>query len=344
MDFSKYGYVAHGDTRSLISDLTPPLRFGSEVAIELLQHGAELWEANPKFSWEWQVVSSAGTTTTETDKERFTYLIQTADKNLKVQCTLKDKGKPTSICLALDFALVAGPYEAFWAKDNEDKAIVELIHDLHDYIESAAKSTGPNGVSARFIASVLFIEISNRRKQDRQPEIEAMANAIAKISKGVDIGNPVDYLSQSINLGKSFGVGQMKMSTLAMAKRMIPLIEHDPKDNTLTVVGIQMEFMKLTTDQMWELWRTIRWPKSHIQGVADLLAFLKNRANRFPGLDRAAFCKDRRAMAIVATEYNRGATSSSASAAGPTWYGNQVASCCIDAGVLESIYTGFSHA
>lgn len=228
------------------------MRFGSEVAIELLQHGAELWEADPKFSWEWQVVSRAGTTTIETDKERFTYLVQKAGKNLKVHCTLKNKGKPTDSCLALDFALAAGPYESFWAKGNEHKAIVEL-----------------------------------------------------------------------------------------MAKRMIPLIEHDPSDNTPTVEKIKAEFMKLSTDQIWALWRVIRWPKSHVQGVADLLAFLKNRANRFPGLDRAAFCKDRRAMAIVATEYNRGATSSSASAAGPSSYGDYAASCCLDAGVLESIYKGF---
>ena len=72
---------------------------------------------------------------------------------------------------------------------------------------------------------------------------------------------------------------------------------------------------------MLELWRRLAWSKSAVDSVAKILAHLKNRANRYPGLSRTAFGANARAMQIVATEYNMGATNSPEPTARPTGYG-----------------------
>lgn len=119
------------------------------------------------------------------------------------------------------------------------------------------------------------------------------------------------------------------MSTLAMALGWMPLFEHPrvPKPGNAED-EIKESFMKLTTDQMFELWRRLSWSKSAVGYVANILAHLKNRPNRYPNLSRSDFAADYRAMAIIATEYNMGATNSPESRAGPTWYGDTVASIC----------------
>ena len=68
----------------------------------------------------------------------------------------------------------------------------------------------------------------------------------------------------------------------------------------------------------------LRWPRSNIAMAARLLAALKNRANRFPSLTRAQFAADARAVAIVATEYVGGPTSTPAGEATPSSYGSWV--------------------
>ncbi|XXX80126.1 hypothetical protein WMF30_15270 [Sorangium sp. So ce134] len=278
-----------------------------------------------------------------TNSERFTYTVP-SEEGLTIACTLQNDGADTGISVAGRYACQAGSHASLWTGTQYEMATVELVHDFKSYIEDAARRTGSNGVSARFIASVLCIEIANRPRRDRQGEVEDVREEIAELTLERHRRNIEDLFNANFFLDVSFGVGQMKMSTLAMALRMIPLIEQDRNDSRRARERINEEFMKLTTGQMWHLWKLIRWPKSHIDGVAKLLTFLKNREKRYPSLDRASFAGNRRAMAIVATEYNRGATSTPEASAGATWYGDMAASTCLDRGTVPILYDEFSHA
>jgi len=343
--FEEYGYTSKlGDTRLLIADLTPPLYHGSEVAIECLQHGAELWSSDCNFTYKWDIETTPTQNNIQliTASERVTYTIPNINE-LKIHFTLQNRGDDTNHSLDLNFNCQTGAYSSFWKQKNSNKAIVELIQDLKPYIEDAAKFTGTKGVTARFIASVLYIEISNRPKSDRQDEIEEVAEEILELTFQRHRKNFFDMFNTNFFLHKSFGVGQMKMSTLAMALGMIPLIEHDRENNSPTVKKIKESFMKLSTDQMWYLWKIIRWPKSHIYSVAKLLSFLKNRNNRYPKMLRNDFKNNYKAMAIVATEYNRGATNTPESNAGPTWYGEKVANICENSLEQPELFYGFSN-
>jgi hypothetical protein len=344
-NIQEYGHVTSGSTRSLMADLTPPLCHGSEIAIELLQHGPELWPSNTRFQWRWEVKHGDETVIEVTSSERYTYRIpsNSTSTDLSVKCTLTNRGADTNISIDSQYSCRAGSYSSFWEGDPAQRATVELINDFKNYIEDAAQRTGPDGVSARLIACVLFIEISNRPRSERQEEVEEVSEEIAELTYERHRQNFFDSLNTNIFLHKSFGVGQVKMSTLAMALGMIPLVEHDRTDNSATIAQIERDFMKLTTDQMWGLWKLIRWPKSHIDGVAKILKFLKNRANRYPHVSRADFLANGRAMAIVATEYNRGATSTPEAEAGPTWYGEYVANACLDALQNPLIHANFTH-
>lgn len=106
--------------------------------------------------------------------------------------------------------------------------------------------------------------------------------------------------------------------------------------------------MKLSTSQMFYLWRKLAWSKSAVASVVRVLAHLKNRSNRYPSLSRAAFGANRQAMEIVASEYNLGATNSPETAAGPTWYGQAVYGICTGGGssgfrALAPNFTQFAH-
>jgi hypothetical protein len=65
-------------------------------------------------------------------------------------------------------------------------------------------------------------------------------------------------------------------------------------------------------------------PETNIAAAAKILAGNKNRPTRYPQLDRKAFASNERAVEIVATEYQLGATSTPESAAIPTDYGKQI--------------------
>ncbi|MFB9499737.1 hypothetical protein ACFFR6_22410 [Saccharothrix mutabilis subsp. capreolus] len=67
----------------------------------------------------------------------------------------------------------------------------------------------------------------------------------------------------------------------------------------------------------------LSWPKSNIATAARLLARLKNRSHRYPGMSRAAFGAHERATKIIATEYNLGGSRTPVAPANPSWYGDE---------------------
>ncbi len=148
----------------------------------------------------------------------------------------------------------------------------------------------------------------------------------------------VDFLGL---VDKTIGIGQVRMSTLAMALGWIPLIEHERISGHASAADeISEEFFKLNTDQMWELFRMLKWSKSAIHALAKILDFLKNRSNRYPTLSRSEFSQNTRAVSIIGSEYNLGAANSPLSSASPSSYGSLIGQLC--SGVYGDGYLQFS--
>lgn len=327
-----YGYVVRGVTRALMVDLSQPVQVGTEVSAELIQFGSELWPQQVRFSVRWTLTagSSSGTTLALNPDEPYRFTIPD-EASVQIRAELLNNDATTSIDLSMTLTCTndAVRRTAWSSGNNYERAAAELSADLFQYIEDAANATGANGVSARFVASVLAIEISNRPKTGRATELDEVRDEIIEIVFERHRRHYFDQFNINLYLHRSIGVGQTKMSTLAMALGWMPLIEHERVSGRESrEAEIAEAFMRLTTDQMWELWRRLRWPKSAVAAVAMVLAHLKNRPNRYSHLSRSQFSADNRAMAIVATEYNMGATNSPEAAAAPTGYGTLVASLC----------------
>ncbi len=333
----RYGYVVRGSTRALVVDLGPSVQVGTEVSAELIQFGSELWPQRVLFSVRWTLTAGSSSSTTLTLNPDEPYRFTVPDEaSVQIRAELLNDGATTSIDLSMTLTCTndAGHRTAWISGNNYERAAAELSADLFQYIEDAASATGANGISARFVASVLAIEITNRPKAGRAAELDEVRDEIIDIVFERHRRNYFDRFNMNLYLYRSIGVGQTRMSTLAMALGWMPLIEHERVSGRESrEAEIKEAFMHLTTDQMWELWRRLRWPKSAVAAVATVLAHLKNRPNRYPHLSRSQFSADNRAMAIVATEYNMGATNSPETAAMPTWYGTEVASLC---GLLRS--------
>jgi hypothetical protein len=76
--------------------------------------------------------------------------------------------------------------------------------------------------------------------------------------------------------------------------------------------------------QQREILTLLAGPRSNITTAARLLARLKNRPHRYPTMTRAAFGANERAVKIVATEYNIGASTTGEALAEPSPYGGDV--------------------
>lgn len=116
----------------------------------------------------------------------------------------------------------------------------------------------------------------------------------------------IDNLLSRTLLDPSIGDGQIKISSAATA---------DGKD-----------YYKLSPRERWEYRQKLLETPSNIDYVAKYLRFLLNRQNRFPKISPEELLNNPRAMAIAATEYNRGPTSSHNEEAIPNAYGFQVVS------------------
>ncbi|NKY38487.1 hypothetical protein [Cellulomonas septica] len=213
------------------------------------------------------------------------------------------------------------------AFDSQDaQAFSELADELRGYVVASAAGTGPQGITALFLASVLRIEIENtpvlplmspRAARDR--EIARSAEALAERAAGEAV-DPAD-------LDRSIGVGQIRPSTAAMVDAEAggtPWVEQNRDDRGPARTTIQNNYRGLSVAQQRSIHTMLAWPKSNIDTAARLLARLKNRSHRYPGLARADFGTAQRAAEIVATEYNQGGTSTPAAAARPSWYGSAV--------------------
>ena len=318
------GQVEHNSTRHLVSDLTSPITVGSVPKYELMQHGQEIWAADSIFTYQWEIIDNGTNTTVASfvTESPETEVQASIAGNYTVRVTVLSNGQTTSNTISLqqqvqaeDAALTT----ALTGVDNRRATTYrELVNDFSGYITDAANSTGAQGISPRFLASVLFIEILNRPKEEqRDPEIETVEEDIRTQERGGTLF-PWDVINRSV------GVGQIRLSTAAMLNGDIPWMDQDLEDRNAARDQIEENFGGLSAERQSSIFRLLKWPKSNIQTAANLLAQLKNRQNRFPNLTREEFVGSEREAGVVATEYNMGSTNSTAEDAQPSWYGETV--------------------
>ncbi|TKJ17723.1 hypothetical protein CEE44_04285 [Candidatus Woesearchaeota archaeon B3_Woes] len=119
-----------------------------------------------------------------------------------------------------------------------------------------------------------------------------------------------DSVGDLLNLDVSLGPGQMTISTAA------------------SLDGITGE---LTPEQRELYEERLTNPETNIEYVARYLSYLKNRDNRFPDMTPEDFGTSLEAMAIVASEYMIGHTSTNRDSAQPNYYG-----CGVLVGMTDS--------
>lgn len=298
--FDKYGHVTYGTTRALVSDLTPSFYAGTRNTFDLLQFGQELWSSDTTFSWTW-IVSHGDILTSQTFSENKPYLLHIPDApEVTVKIELVANGITSDIVIENTYPITSNPniIDLWNNRSPITRAALELVTDFKQYVIDAADATGSHGISPRFLASVLYIEISNRSKiipedasyrsrlthPSRHEEIMRSQEQLFELTlerhgTGLFDGFNVDILGL---VDTTIGVGQARMSTLAMALGYMPLIEHERvSGHASNEDAILEQLYELPTDKMWELFRMLRWSKSAIMASAKILTSLKNRPNRY---------------------------------------------------------------
>jgi hypothetical protein len=138
---------------------------------------------------------------------------------------------------------------------------------------------------------------------------------------------------------KSLGVGQVAQTTAAMTIGLIPWRDINKKARSETLDAIKHDFFGLTLNDLRRIFTSLRFPKSNIALAAQLLAKLKNRAHRFPGLTAKEVLSNPNAIGVIATEYHIGGTDTPLADAGSDIYGDAVnATVNADSGGLTLFY------
>jgi hypothetical protein len=324
---SEFGQADASADRVLICDLSSPLVVGSQPRYEVVERtypsDAYIWTVTDRGNGS-QVFLQRTTTPvlriTATRAGSFDVTVE-AYVNRAPAWGMPVPGANRVGRLTLRQDVVAeDPYlTEFAARRDADSAAVsrELINDFRGYIVSAAAATGPTGITERFLAGVLLAEIAQRPKAGREQELAGVDADLRTLEGG---GSLAPWSSTN----RSLGVGQVRMSTAAMVTGATPWVEQDRADRAPGRRQAEQNYDALTPAQKRQLFDLLRFPKSNIRVVAELLTRLKNRPNRWPALDATAFGGNARAVGVVATEHNQGATNSPAADAEPSDYGRNV--------------------
>lgn len=318
-----FGDVSVGISRHLICDLLSPITIGSEQKFELVQHRAEIWEEGTKMTYRWTI--------TENDSGNIIHQETTDQPKLKKKADTPGKYKievlamvndaPTNIRITMNQWVIPEDSVLTVYLDTcaaeQAKAYREIVNDFKTYIIDAANETGRHGISPRFLAAVLLLEIYHRPKEKREREIECVTESFAILQRE-------RWLLPWQKVDRSVGVGQIRLSTLAMTTGKTPWIDQHREDRKRERTQTEKNFEALRLDEKIDLFRLLKRPKSSISMTAKLLTRLKNRDNRYPAFTRRALSLDQHAASIISTEYNIGPSNSPSAEAMPSWHGEQV--------------------
>lgn len=322
--FDRFGQAATDATRNLICDLTSPVVTGSTAHYRLGQHGDELWDQGTRQTYQWTLYERASNrqqwrNVTDTPEYRIN-AIGTGAFRVEVVVLGNGTPSPTAVSMDLDVvaedpALTAG---LAGASAGVARTMRELVNDFRSYIIEGAAATGPDGITPRMLAGVLFVEVLNRPKEGRESELADVDGILTSLQRNEWVLFPETRMDHSL------GVGQIRPATAAMAVGATPIVEQDRtnRDPARSQIGANFAALDLATKRT--IFAQLQWPKSNIALAARLLAQLKNRPHRYPAMTRAQFAADQTAVGVVATEYNSGGTSTPAASAGPADYGTWV--------------------
>lgn len=313
--------------RYLICELTSPIAVGAEPCYRLGPPGAERSSSERLYSYQWTVRRRSDgrpiwQTVTASPEIR---IMAAAPGEYRVEVAVLSDGTPSDVCLSLEQDVEREPpaltAELGGASADVARALRELVTDLRRYIIEAAAATGPHGITARLLASVLFIEILSRPKAARESEADHAA-VLLGAPDPAEQGEPALFSTRSPD--RPLGVGQIRPMTAAMVLGAAPWIDQDRSDRRAGRDRIKANYDALPLDTKRQIFTQLRWPRSNIAVAARLLCALKNRAHRFPALTGAQLAADPRAVALLATEYVSGATRTPAAEARPSGYGSWV--------------------
>lgn len=308
----------------LVCDLPSPLVVGAEPWYRLGAPAGAGASGAGGCTYRWAVRERADGSPvwrTSTDKPELRIAAAAPGRYL-LEVSVLAGGTPTGVRLSLDHDVEVepAPLTAVLARSNASvaSAMRELVTELRPYIIAAAAATGPTGITARYLAAVLFMELLGRPRAVRERELDEVGALLAALERG----EPAAFTSAALD--RPLGVGQLRPTTAAMAAGVTPWIEQDRDDRRPAREQIYAGYDALPLETKRALFTRLRWPKSNIALAARLLAALKNRPHRFRGSTRAELAADPEALAIVATEYVLGATSTPAAEARPSGYARRV--------------------
>lgn len=327
---SAHGQHVSGGQADLTADLTSPIVVGTSVRFESRWGYVPGIGVNERIRYYWAIydrTTNNRVMSTVTNEPR-AMLRYAREGQFRVVHQLLVGGPRTGALT--DGARLVGSVSMQQDVVAEDSTVAqqstdlrELVNSFRGYIIEAATSTGNLGITPLFLASVLRMEIENTTPLDLQ---NTRAYRLSEIS-GVESEIQNRESGQSFDpdeINRSVGVGQILLSTAAMLFGDIPWREQERTHRGVARRQIRRDFQALSASQQRDILTTLRWPKSNIDTAARLLARLKNRPNRYPTMTRPTFGTNQRAVEIIATEYNSGATTTPESSAGPSYYGQLV--------------------
>lgn len=319
-----YGQLKGSEDITIVSDLKSPIVIGSKVKYLILSE-------NKIIRCMWQIIDADTKKCIFRKEERsnhFEYLVEYAGNYLiDAEVYFANNEKPIKdIYLKQTFIeesielqhgiADAKNYGRYYDVDRYISTIRELVNDFQKFTIEAAKATGPYGISARMLASILYFEIYNTPKSKRNLEIEYVNYIFSVLGMAGWVVNKF--------IDKSVGVGQIRLSTAAMSADLLPIKEQSKDNIDEQRKKITAEFNELDFKTKQYLLTQLEWPKSNITYAAQYLAKLKNRTNRYPDLDRKRFSCSEGPVSIIATEYNKGPTTTDFKNANISEYGHGV--------------------
>jgi hypothetical protein len=334
------GQHADSATGGITADLTSPVVVGRVVHFQVdisptASYSAPLvLRAGPYHYYLWRVFYRDTNAKVAEDftPENKKGIIYPRAGHFRVECSLTDprKGGETPALTLEQNVVDEDPSLAGSLSSDSDysEAERELVDDFRQYVNDAAAGTGAQGITARFLASVLREEIANTNTSPL-PSWARSTNKAAREGELADVKTAIQNRASGSNvptkeINRSVGVAQTKLSTVAMMQGLIPWIEQDPANKNPARKQIETNFSALSTSTLADLHTLLAWPKSNIKTAATLLAKLKNRPSRYPSMARADFGTNQRACEIIATEYNIGATTSPEPSANTSDYGRRI--------------------
>jgi hypothetical protein len=214
----------------------------------------------------------------------------------------------------------------------------EVLNDLFGYIRDAFEASAEaNKVPLRLLAAVVWLQAHRVPKEDPPGVTPAIANQIRneELEKVATLLNGEGASGFLTDLYDAIGVSQISAATAAMivedpaapgnkyTREVILPSDEDQRDNARDTI---LDNYQTRTDvrAKVDLYNLLRFPKSNIALCFQLLNYLKNRPGRFSAMTTAQLLNDDGAMALVATEFEIGATASSTADAKPNEFGQAV--------------------